>query len=248
MHRFFIKKQDIESDSVTIEGNIARQISKVLRLVKGDYITVMDGINWEYRIILDEIDSRRILGTIMEKSRCQGEPKYPITLYQGILKSHKFEMVLQKGTELGITTFVPVICERTIPRGDVLSFDRKLDRYMTIVREAAEQSHRGVIPVIGKTLPLAEAFRISDGSRIILWEKEKAVGISDQLNDKAPYTSQGISLFVGPEGGFTNREIRCSVNYGLIPVTLGKRILRAETASLAAIVVVLSSLGEFKGQ
>ena len=248
MHRFFIKKQDIESDSVTIEGNIARQISKVLRLVKGDYITVMDGTNWEYRIILDEINPRRILGTIMEKLKCYGEPKCPITLYQGVLKGHKFETVLQKGTELGITRFVPVICERTIPRGDGLSSDHKLDRYMTIVREASEQSHRGVIPTIGKTLPLDEALRISDGHRIILWEQETAIGINDQLNDKGLDSSQGISLFVGPEGGFTNREIRCSVNYGLIPVTLGKRILRAETASLAAVVLVLSSLGEFSSQ
>tara|TARA_B100001750_G_scaffold248401_1_gene279153 strand:- start:5464 stop:6207 length:744 start_codon:yes stop_codon:yes gene_type:complete len=244
MHRFFVSQDNIDRNTVSIEGDVARQITKVLRLSKGDLITIMDGSGWEFLVELGFIDPRKVFGTVVKKSRASAEPKVPITLYQGILKGNKFDNVLQKGTELGVTSFVPVLCERSIPRGTLASFDRKLDRYKSIAREASELSYRGSIPSIGQTMLLEDAFKRSTGVRIILWEQEKVTGIIDHL-EKDLHCYQGVSLFVGPEGGFTNNEIQAAIMYGLSTVSLGRRILRAETASLAGLVLVLSYLGEF---
>ena len=244
MHRFFVSQDNIDQSKVSIEGDVARQIAKVLRLAKGDFITIMDGSGWEFLVGLDLIDQRKIFGTVVKKSRSSGEPKVPITLYQGILKGNKLDTVLQKGTELGVTNFVPVLCDRSIPRGTLDSFDRKLDRYKSIAREASELSYRGIVPSISQTVLLKDAFKQSTGYRIILWEQEKVIGIMDHLGKDSCYL-QGISLFVGPEGGFTNDEIQTATRYGLSVVSLGRRILRSETASLAALVLVLSYLGEF---
>ena len=244
MHRFFISQESIDCSKISIEGVVARQIARVLRLAKGDLITVMDGSGWEFLVVLDVIDQRKILGTVVEKSRSSGEPKFPITLYQGILKGNKFDNVLQKGTELGVINFVPVLCERSIPRGTLDSFDRKLDRYRTIAREASELSCRGIVPSISQTITLEDAFKHATGDCILLWEQEKVTGIMEYLKDQSN-CYQGISLFVGPEGGFTTDEIQTAISHGLSVVSLGRRILRAETASLAALVLVLSYLGEF---
>lgn len=244
MHRFFVNQDNIDRNKVSIEGDVARQIARVLRLSKGDLITIMDDSGWEFLVELDVIDPRKVSGTVEKKSRSSAEPKFPITLYQGILKGNKFDNVLQKGTELGVTRFVPVLCERSIPRGTCASFDRKLDRYRSIAREASELSYRGIVPSIGQTVLLEDAFKQSTGVRIILWEQEKVTGIIDHL-EKDLDCYQGVSLFVGPEGGFANSEIQEAITYGLSTVSLGRRILRAETASLAALVLVLSHLGEF---
>ena len=244
MHRFFVAQDNIDRNKVSIEGDVARQISKVLRLSKGDLITIMDGSGCEFLVTLDFIDPRKVFGTVVKQAKALGEPRFPITLYQGILKGNKFDTVVQKGTELGVTSFVPVLCERSIPRGTLASFDRKLDRYKSIAREASELSYRGIVPFISQTLLLEDAFRQSLVVRIIPWEQEKVIGMIDHLEKKLDY-SQGISLFIGPEGGFTEYEIQAAIMHGLSTVSLGKRILRAETASLAALVLVLSYLGEF---
>lgn len=173
------------------------------------------------------------------------EPTARIALYQALLKGERFEFVLQKGTEIGISDFIPLKCERCVV-GE--PGEAKLERWQRIIREAAEQCGRARLPRLSSLLPLEEACRNASGRRLLAWEGERGRGLKDYLKELRSNgrleENREFSLFIGPEGGFSQREVEVAEGHGVMPVSLGRRILRAETAGLVAAAIILYELGE----
>lgn len=238
LHRFFLPPDAVLGDHVTFGPEQARQIRAVLRLRPGEQVVVLNGTGMEMVTRLDQV-GKEVTGTIESRRENAAEPATPLVLYQGLLKGAKFEMVLQKGTEIGVSRFVPVITERSVPGELSVS---KQQRYQSIVREAAEQSGRGRLPEIALALPFPEAVEMASGKgQIILpWEEEEAL----HLNQVPLRPGSPIHLFVGPEGGFSGSEVSLAREAGAQVVTLGPRILRAETAAVATAALLLGRLGE----
>lgn len=246
MHRFFVPPESIVGETVALPEHVASQLSRVLRARVGDEIIVLDGTGMEYVLKLDAVDKNQASGSILQKSPSEGEPSIAITLYQGILKADRFEFMLQKGTEVGITTFVPIDCQRTVSQNRPTP--ARYQRWRKIITEAAEQSRRGRIPVLHEAIDFEVACAQADGPSLIPWEEETTSGLKSAL--KGWTSGQPISsanIFIGPEGGFTSDEVELARERGITPVTLGKRILRAETAGVVAAAAVLYEMGELGG-
>ena len=247
MHRFFVDPTSIQGDLVRLDGPIARQIARVLRLRPGEGIQVLDDTGSVYRVELTAVGVRNTEGRVLDTSDAGGEPGLKITLYQALLKADSFELVLQKGTELGVSRFVPVSCERSVAvlRGQG-RLGSKLERWRRILREAAEQSERGRLPVLQPPIDFKEACDTVSEPALILWEREKSRGLKTTLGElnasDGPVAS--LSVFVGPEGGFSEQEVEHAQGEGIRPVSLGSRILRAETAGIAAVTAIMYELGE----
>ncbi len=243
MHRFFVSPDCIDGQDVTLPDNVARQLARVLRFKSGDRIIVLDDSGWEYVVTLTVVDPNAAQGVISDKRVSDGEPDVRLVLYQGMLKSDRFEFVLQKGTELGISAFVPVSCARSVAKGD--GANRSV-RWRKIITEAAEQSGRGRIPILEKPSDFLSACDAHEGFGLIPWEEEADVGLRAVLGRwKANELGiSSVSILIGPEGGFTREEVEYARSKGIVAVSLGKRILRAETAGIATATAVLYELGE----
>jgi 16S rRNA (uracil1498-N3)-methyltransferase len=256
MHRFFVPPSWIEDDSVTLSGAVVHQIRDVLRLQPDDVIVVLDDSGWEFHVRLSTVGHERVSGHIERKVLGQTEPRAKVTLYQSLLKSSKFEWILQKGTELGVVEFVPMVSDRcSIGSVDQVSTN-KLKRWQRIILEAAEQSHRARLPRLHAPLLLQQACERARRADLALlpWEEERIMRLRAMLAQpyRIPSRVQGktvvirkpfsIHVLIGPEGGFSGREVDQARRYGIMPVSLGPRILRAETAALATAAVILYQL------
>jgi len=246
MHRFFVPREALEGDEVALPSSVAHQLRNVLRMGPGARIVVLDNSGWEYEVELAEIAPQGARGRIVSRSLSNTEPRTKITLYQAFLKGQRFEFVLQKGTELGIVEFVPVISARCV----VSSLEhaaRKASRWEKIIREAAEQSRRGRLPELAPALFFREAcLRATRAGQLALipWEGEAHMSLREALDGRQrPFS---VSLFVGPEGGFDEAEIAVARQAGVVPVHLGPRILRAETAGLVAASAILFAYGDLE--
>lgn len=241
MHRFFIPADWISESAVVITGKPVHQIRVVLRLGAGDRITVLDNMGWQYEIEIRKVGSTRVEGRIIAKSPADAEPRSKITLYQALLKGSNFEFVLQKCTEIGVSSFVPLICERCVAGAP----DSKMGRWTSIITEAAEQSKRGKLPVLQSPMSFTDACKSASGISLLPWEGEKVRGIGNMLRSHQKIRNDSaISIFVGPEGGFSTHEVEFARSCGIVPVSLGHRILRAETAGLVAATITLYEFGD----
>mgnify|MGYP001815374539 CR=1 FL=1 len=252
MHRFFVPPSWIRDNEVTISGPQAHQIARVLRMRPGNRILVLDNSGWEIEVQLAAVSRETVQASVVHRRLSSSEPRTKISLYQGVLKSNRFEFVLQKGTELGVVEFVPIIADRCVV-SDLDAVEKKRARWESIIQEAAEQSRRGHKPVLRPAILFPQACdraRHSGGLSLIPWEEEESAGLRSIFRDPPlgladqnwpPLT---VNLFIGPEGGFTPAEISIAGRYGALPVTLGPRILRAETAAVAASAAVLYELGD----
>ncbi len=248
MHRFFISPDFIDGDAITFPEDAARQIARVLRSRPGDQVIVLDDTGREHVVTLEAVSASQVTGRVMSKHESAGEPAVALTLYQGVLKADRFEFVLQKGTELGVSRFVPVICERSVSREAERSNSRT-SRWQRIIREAAEQSRRGKLPALEDAIAFREACDRIDSPAIIPWEQESAAGLKSVLRkwQSGGLKISSLGILIGPEGGFSEAEVRYAAERGIAPVTLGRRILRAETAGIAVAVAVMYELGEMGG-
>jgi 16S rRNA (uracil1498-N3)-methyltransferase len=245
MHRFFVAPECIQEVQARVDGPVARQVAQVLRLRTGDVVVLMDNSGCEYVVALRSISPSRIEGEVVEKRRGLGNPGVLLTLYQGVLKGNKFETVLQKGTEIGVSAFVPVLSRRSIPRVSKGWADGKYPRWRSILAEAAEQSGRACIPVLEPLVPLGEALAIARGVRLMAWEGEREMGFRETLMEYIErIKGEGLSFFVGPEGGFEPEEAEEARDAGVVPVSLGQRVLRGETAGLVMAAAVMYQVGE----
>lgn len=243
-HRFFIPASYITPPTVTLPADAARQVRTVLRMRPGQIIVVLDNSGTEFQVELTQVGKAAVRGRIVTQQPARGEPTVQLWLYQAALKTQKFEWVLQKGTELGVVRFVPVITERAVVR-DPAALDKKRERWRHIIREAAEQSARGRLPELSPVVPLAGALAESAACdrRLMPWV---AASRSDTL--QAALTGESIStiaVFIGPEGGFAPHEAAAAQSAGVQLVSLGPRILRAETAALAVCATTMFALRQW---
>jgi len=248
MHRFFVTDQSLRGKQVTLTGQQAHQIHNVLRMGPGDHIIVLDNTGSEYTVALTEVGRQQVLGQVMYKQPVQAEPRTQITLYQSILAREKFEWVLQKCTEVGVTRFVPTVTERSIVRRPDTVTGRRLSRWRRIVTEAAEQSGRGRIPQLEAPVNFPDAVSGLGGFDRSLIGSPHAAGPSLrellQGGDTEPVRQWRIALLIGPEGGFTDEEVQHACVNGANPISLGRRILRTETAAMVASAIILYEMGE----
>ncbi|MBK8904919.1 MAG: 16S rRNA (uracil(1498)-N(3))-methyltransferase [Anaerolineaceae bacterium] len=240
MHRFFVAPECFAGDRVVLPEQIAHQIRKVLRLRAGAAIVVLDNTGCEYEVLLRQVDRQQVVGEAVAKRPCPNEPSVYLTLYQALMKRDKFEWVLQKGTEIGVSHFVPLVTQRSLVQ-DIDIKEGKQLRWEKIITEAAEQSRRGCIPSLHPPQTLAEALAAQPPQPgLIAWEEADGLTIRGVLGDGE--RPSHVSLFIGPEGGFAAEEVAAAQEAGLKAVTLGKRILRAETAALVASALVMHEL------
>jgi len=232
-NRFFVSESGFEGDLVRLSAEQAHQVCHVLRLKAGGEIVVLDGAGNEFEATLTTVTGREAVGRIVARRQATGEPTVQIILFQGLLAREKFEWVLQKGTEVGVSRFVPVETERTLLRARQID-PKKLDRWQRIVTEAAEQSHRGRVPQIEPAITFAQSLaRLAEFDRaLIAATSGQAKTLSEALAPSGgPVAS--VAILIGPEGGFSDAETAQTRESGAIPVSLGPRILRADTAPLA---------------
>ncbi len=245
LYRFFVPSEWFEEEQVSIAGPLVHRMKDVLRLRPGQQVTLLDNSGWEYRVELKEVQGEQIVGRVMQRGLAQGESRTKITLYQSLLKGQAFEGVLQRCTEVGVVAFVPVVAGRCIISSLEDIGEKKVERWRRVITEAAEQSRRGRLPLLRPALMLRQAWREAGraGLALVPWEEERSATLRSVLahSDNPPFS---ISLFIGPEGGFTEEEIEEGKRYGAIPVTLGPRVLRAETAGVAAASAILYELGD----
>lgn len=221
-------------------GEDEKHIKTVLRAKEGEEVTLCDGEGMDYQCRIASLE-RGVLLDILSKEVCETEPKTKITLYQGLPKADKMELIIQKCVELGIDRIVAVSTERAIVKLDKKE-TKKLERWQKIAEAAAKQSGRGKIPEIGQQVlkfkdAVAEA-KTLDGA-IIPYEKEQETGIRQFVQK---FQGESIGIFIGPEGGFSEEEIALAQENGVTPITLGKRILRTETAGMTTVAILLYEL------
>ncbi|MBI1800063.1 MAG: 16S rRNA (uracil(1498)-N(3))-methyltransferase, partial [Chloroflexi bacterium] len=229
--RFFISPDSLRHERVTLDAVVAHQVRHVLRLQAGDTILLLDNSGWEFEVELEAVGHDAVSGRVVDRRLAGGEPRLRLTLYQALLKADKFEWVLQKGTELGIAVFRPVLAEHCV-RGDVS--EGRMERWRRIVQEAAEQSRRGRVPSLHEPVSFAQAAQEAGQSGLSLIAHEQERGQSLRAWLSAHKAAPSLALFVGPEGGFSAGEMALAAQHGLAAVSLGPRILRAETAGLVA--------------
>lgn len=235
-HRFYLQTVRPGDTTVSItDPGLLHQITTVLRLKKGDSFSVFTGSH-EYDVSIRQITKREITATVLRQKPLTTEPLRSVTLYQSLLKKDKFELILQKGTELGVQAFVPVICDHTITR-DITPNKHK--RYLTIIQEAAEQCGGGRVPTIDPPTHFSQALQSAKqqgGITLVAWEGEKTTTLPEVLRQ---LKNQHVHLFIGPEGGFSASEIHELQNSTVSTISLGPRILRAETAAIAGLSLLL---------
>jgi 16S rRNA (uracil1498-N3)-methyltransferase len=239
-HRFFLAPETFIQNEVIFPTAIARQINSVLRLKRGQTVTILDNLGNCRPVNLTEIDNHLVTGTAGEIQPAPGEPLVRLILCPALTQREKFEWILQKGCELGVSEFSPLITSRTLSQ-DTKGWEEKLSRWQKILQEAAEQCGRGLIPSIFLPQRFEQYLRQLSGiPGFILHEKEQATGLAAGLRS----TGKSAALLVGPEGGFSEDEIKLAGDAGLVPVSLGARVLRMETAAIAACAVFMAVAGE----
>ena len=241
MHRFFIPPTQIDDHQVVITDPIAHQIRNVLRMEVGQHIVVLDNSGLEYEVALAHLERGQVLGRIETKRPSVHEPRTHITLYPSLMKRDKFEFVLQKATEVGVSRIVPIISQRSLVQTAELK-PNKQARWQRILTEAAEQCQRGRIPELHTPLKFNQAISQSPNFSIsIIAYESGGVDLKTAVN-QPPSSSATIALFIGPEGGYDPSEIQLAQEHGIIPISLGSRILRAETAAIIAPALILHEL------
>ncbi|MGE5632477.1 MAG: 16S rRNA (uracil(1498)-N(3))-methyltransferase [Caulobacteraceae bacterium] len=239
MHRFFIKHENIFKGGITVEGEDVQHISRVLRLGIDDKLVLCDGAGTDYYVSIESMNKHSIRTVILNKEESKGEPAIDAVLYQGIPKSTKMDLIIQKCTEMGISSIVPVMTARTVVKLESEKDEmRKVERWTKIAEEAAKQSGRGRIPHIAMPMTFDKALSdaVSLDIVVIPYELEESTSLKKVLGGKS---AESIGFFIGPEGGFEAVEIEKAKSSGVIPVTLGKRILRTETAGFAVLTSIM---------
>ena len=246
MPRFFVEKDCIFSDKIVIGGEDAKHISLSLRARVGEKMTACDGHGTDYECEIAQITKNEVTLSVLEEKKSEAEPGLEVTLYQALVKSDKFDFIVQKCTEIGVSKIVPVLTDRCISKPDDASLSKKIQRWNKIAREAAMQSGRGIIPVVGDAVSFdgaLGALKESDCG-FLCYEAQPHVPINEIYGMcKNP---KKAAFLVGPEGGISESEAEKTKNAGVSLASLGPRILRAETAPLCVMSCLMLLSGDMK--
>lgn len=243
MSRFFVDPSDFKPDFMVLTGENAAH-AKVLRLKNGEEVTVCDGAGRECVCVVSDVSSNQISLVVKAQQDASAEAAVKVSVYMAFSKGDKLEHVIQKATELGAFEIVAFPSARCVSKPDDKSLSKKLERWQKIAASAAEQSGRGIIPAVIAVNSYKDALlRAAQADLgILFYENEQATTLHMAL-DGGSYST--ISLLTGPEGGLESREVKQALQIGLKVCTLGKRILRCETAPLCALSAVMYHAGEF---
>lgn len=252
MSRFFVGPENVGLNRIIIDNkDDIHHMTKVLRLKEGDEVDVSDTVEWEYRAKILSMDSQEAQLEILDKQAFAGEPSVEVTLFQGIPKQGKMETIIQKCVELGVHEIVPVFMDRTVVK-DKGNLQKKTDRWNKVSAEAVKQCRRGIIPRVAepiKSKDLTERF--ADFDLVLFpYENEKGKTIKEALltatnpmyQEITGNVLERVALVIGPEGGFSDAEAEQIVAAGGESVSLGKTILRTETAGMAALAMIMYEL------
>jgi len=246
MRYFFIEHGRSTGSTFAITGSDARHIKTVLRLKSGDKIGLFDGKGFEYEAEIVDVSTGRVTVGVIHRFPSTAESPVQITVAQGFLKEKKMDGLVRQLSELGIIKWIPFIAERSISRPDKKQLSARTKRWEKISKEAIKQCKRGCIMEIGDTVSLEEILNLSQSAdlKIVFWEDElrpltaELPGPDDKINK--------IYVLLGPEGGFTEQEIEHARAWGFVTASMGPRILRAETATIAACVLLQHLFGDMR--
>lgn len=248
MPKFFVTPDKIIDNHIIIDTDDAAHITRVLRLGAGDGITVCDSQGNDYDAEIMEIETGRVICNITEKKASVSEPNIKVTLFQGLPKASKMEYIIQKTTELGISEIVPVKMSRCVVKIDNKKDEKKkLDRWRKISEAAAKQSGRGIVPEISEIMSIDEVIERSKHFDLFFvpYECEEKKTLKEALLSRSDITNVGF--LIGPEGGFDIGEAKKLCENDIATVTLGKRILRTETAGEAVLAMAMYEIGDING-
>ena len=244
--RFYVDAATLDAASIEIDGALAHRMANVLRMRAGDEAILFDGSGDDVRVRLDDVRDRRV--TAVEIARAPGprEPRLKVHLYQSITKGERFEWLLEKATEMGVSGVTPLVAARAVVK--TAGEGNRAERWRRIVVEAAEQCERSSVPLIGAPQSFDAALESAGGVLVLPYEDagDAAPNINDVLNRRVDdvFALAEVSVFIGPEGGFEPGEVERARAAGAEIVTLGDRVLRSETAGLVAATLIMQSVGE----
>lgn len=234
MSRFFVEPDQISHDGfITITGSDVKHMREVLRMARGDTFVACDSTGTEYNCELEAFLDGNAIGHVLAQRAGDTEPLVPVTLLQGIPKGDKMELIIQKNIELGVNTIVPVMMERSVVRfKDDKEKEKKVERWNRIAMEASKQCGRLKVPQVLRPMTLREALlRLEPGGlRLVPYENEQELRLKSVLRDSR---LSSVSFLIGPEGGIAEAELSALKTADFVSVSLGKRILRTETAGFA---------------
>ncbi|MGI6488801.1 MAG: 16S rRNA (uracil(1498)-N(3))-methyltransferase [Syntrophomonadaceae bacterium] len=252
VHRFYVDPGQLREDRVVIAGEEFRHLQKVLRLGVGDQALLIDGSGHEYEVRLLALDlkAQRAEAEIIAIKAVNREPPIVVTLVQGIVRGDRMDFIIQKAAEIGVRRIVPLAAEHGVVRVTGEKARRRVERWRKIAREACKQCGRVVVPEVTEVVDLGQALQMQgDALGIFFYEGEKNRPLKPVLRDNGTlFKQKGVFIHIGPEGGFSMSEVETARRCGLFLAGLGPRILRAETAALAALTTVLYELGDLGGE
>lgn len=243
MHHFFVTPEQVQENHIYISGSDVNHMKNVLRMKIGEELQVSDGNNKKYLCEIVSITANEVCVTILEEQSADTELPSKIYLFQGLPKSDKMELIIQKAVELGAYEIIPVATKRAVVKLDDKKASKKIERWNSISEGAAKQSGRSVIPEVKQVMSFKEALAYAKQLDVILIPYELAEGMKETKEIISGIEGgQSVGIFIGPEGGFEVAEVELAIESGARAITLGKRILRTETAGLTTLSILMYHL------
>ena len=243
MHHFFVTPEQVKENEIWVEGMDVNHIKNVLRMKVGEELHISDGNNKKYLCEIESMSAEQVKVLIKEVLESDTELPSKIYLFQGLPKSDKMELIVQKAVELGVYEIIPVATKRAVVKLDDKKAGKKVERWNSIAEGGAKQSGRNIVPKVANVMPYKEALRYAENLDVVLIPYELAEGMAETraiISSIQP--GQSVGIFIGPEGGFETAEVEQALAMGAKAVTLGKRILRTETAGLTTLSILMYHL------
>jgi 16S rRNA (uracil1498-N3)-methyltransferase len=244
MYHFYTEKSNISEDTIIITGEDVNHIKNVLRMKEGEEIIICDSEGTDYHTRIKSLDRDEVIAEILSSGISEAEMSFRVHLFQGLPKKDKMEMIIQKSVELGVFEIFPVMTKRVIVKLDYKKKEEaKIKRWQAISESAAKQSGRGLIPNISGCLNYKEALKLAQDMDVVLIPYENADNSHEGMKAsfdliKNIHAGSDVAVFIGPEGGFEPGEVEEAISFGAKPISLGKRILRTETAGMMLLSVI----------
>lgn len=245
MHHFFVTPSQVMDENILIEGQDVNHMKNVLRMKRGEQVAISDGNNKKYVCEIEGFEDNIVRLRILEEMEADTELCSELYLFQGLPKSDKMELIVQKAVELGVYEVIPVSTKRAVVKLDAKKAAKKVERWNSISESAAKQAGRSLIPEVTEVLTFTQALEKAKNLDVVLIPYELAEGMEESKQIiRSIKKGQSVGIFIGPEGGFERAEVEQAIEAGANPITLGRRILRTETAGLAILSVLMFELEE----
>lgn len=243
MQHFFVTPDQVKPPYIYIKGSDVNHMKNVLRMREGEELVVSDGNNQKYLCVVEHLKADEAVVSIRDELPLDTELSSRVYLFQGLPKGDKMELIIQKAVELGVYEVIPVETKRTVVKLDAKKAEKKVNRWNEIAKSAAKQSGRGIVPQVTRVMRYAEAAEYAKELDVVLVPYELAEGMDctrEIIEGICP--GQSVGIFIGPEGGFEKAEVQAAADKGARVITLGRRILRTETAGLTTLSILMYHL------